>query len=32
MITEYKHIYVKYPARLMVKYPGESVYTSYAEY
>ena len=24
--------YVKYPAVLMVKYPGESVYTSYAEY
>ena len=24
--------YVKYPAVLMVKYPGESVYTSYAEH
>ena len=24
--------YVKYPAVLMVKYPGESVYISYAEY
>ena len=24
--------YVKYSAVLMVKYPGESVYTSYAEY
>ena len=24
--------YVKYPAVLMVKHPGESVYTSYAEY
>ena len=24
--------YVKYPAVLMVIYPGESVYTSYAEY
>ena len=24
--------YVKYPAVLMVKYPGESVYMSYAEY
>ena len=24
--------YVKYPAVLMVKYPGQSVYTSYAEY
>ena len=24
--------YVKYPAVLMVKYPDESVYTSYAEY
>ena len=26
------HAYVKYPAVLLVKYPGESVYTSYAEY
>ena len=24
--------YVKYPAVFMVKYPGESVFTSYAEY
>ena len=24
--------YVKYPAVLMVKYPGELVYASYAEY
>ena len=24
--------YVKYPTVLMVKYPGESVYTSYTEY
>ena len=24
--------HVKYPAVLMVRYPGESVYTSYAEY
>ena len=26
------HAYVKYPAVLLVRYPGESVYTSYAEY
>ena len=31
-MTKYKHIYVKYPMLLMVKCPGESVYTLYAEY